>query len=78
MAKDYKNSPKPKDKPKNKKNGGFPGWGWFLLGIVACFAIIKGGPLLWQAESTLDRRKIRSFDTTAPNKKTSRDSFLGI
>lgn len=50
MAKDYKNSPKPKDKPKQKK--GFPGWGWFLLGIVAAIAIIKGGPLLIQAEKT--------------------------
>ncbi len=49
MAKDYKNSPKPKDKPK-KKSGGFPGWGWFVLGIIACFAILKGGPLLWEAE----------------------------
>jgi len=49
MAKDYKNSPKPKDKPK-KKSGGFPGWGWFVLGIIACFAILKGGPVLWQAE----------------------------
>ena len=49
MAKDYKNSPKPKDKPK-KKSGGFPGWGWFLLGIIAAIAIIKGGPVLWQAE----------------------------
>ncbi|HET7175464.1 MAG TPA: SPOR domain-containing protein [Gammaproteobacteria bacterium] len=49
MAKDYKNSPKPKDKPK-KKSGGFPAWGWFVLGIIACFAILKGGPVLWQAE----------------------------
>ena len=49
MAKDYKNSPRPKDKPKKKK-GGFPGWGWFLLGIIATIALIKGGPLLWQAE----------------------------
>lgn len=63
MAKDYKNSPKPKDKPK-KKSGGFPGWGWFLLGIVACFAIIKGGPLLWQAE--LHAGKHGSAKTAAP------------
>lgn len=48
MAKDYKNSPKPKDKP--KKNGAFPGWGWFVLGIIACFALLKGGPVLWRAE----------------------------
>ena len=49
MAKDYKNSPKPKDKPK-KKAGGFPGWGWFVLGLAAGLAAIKGWPLLLQAE----------------------------
>lgn len=49
MAKDYKNSPKPKDKPK-KKSGGFPGWGWFIVGMIAMVLIMKGGPLLWQAE----------------------------
>jgi cell division protein FtsN len=49
MAKDYKNSPKPKDKPK-KKSGGFPGWGWFVLGILAAVVVIKLGPVLWQAE----------------------------
>ena len=51
MAKDYKNSPKPKDKPKGKgKGGGFPGWGWFVLGIIAAIAVIKLGPVLYQAE----------------------------
>src|SRR6185503_8447290 len=49
MAKDYKNSPKPKDKPK-KKSGGFPGCGWFFVGLVAAIALIKGGPLLCKAE----------------------------
>jgi cell division protein FtsN len=49
MAKDYKNSPKPKDKPK-KKSGGFPGWGWFVLGIIAAVVVIKLGPVLWEAE----------------------------
>ena len=63
MAKDYKNSPKPKDKPK-KKSGGFPGWGWFVLGIIACFAILKGGPILWQAE--LHAGKHASARNTAP------------
>lgn len=63
MAKDYKNSPKPKDKPK-KKSGGFPGWGWFVLGIIACFAILKGGPVLWQAE--LHAGKHASARSTAP------------
>ncbi len=64
MAKDYKNSPKPKDKPKNKKSGGFPAWGWFLLGIVACFALIKGGPILWQAE--MHAGKHATVKNTAP------------
>jgi cell division protein FtsN len=50
MAKDYKNSPKPKDKPKGKSSGGFPGWGWFVLGIIAAIAVIKLGPVLYQAE----------------------------
>ncbi len=64
MAKDYKNSPKPKDKPK-KKSGGFPGWGWFLLGIVACFALIKGGPLLLQAEMHAGKHSAET-KSTAP------------
>jgi len=51
MAKDYKNAPKPKDKPK-KKSGGFPGWGWFVLGMVVGLAAYKGWPLLLQAEKT--------------------------
>ena len=49
MAKDYKNSPKPKDKPK-KKSGGFPGWGWFVFGALAAVVAVKLGPVLWQAE----------------------------
>ncbi|HEY1772057.1 MAG TPA: SPOR domain-containing protein [Gammaproteobacteria bacterium] len=50
MAKDYKNSPKPKDKPK-KKDGGLPGWVWgFMVGIIGAIAIIKLGPVLYQAE----------------------------
>ncbi|HEV2211899.1 MAG TPA: SPOR domain-containing protein [Gammaproteobacteria bacterium] len=67
MAKDYKNSPKPKDKPK-KKNGGFPAWGWFVLGIIACFAILKGGPVLWQAE--LHAGKHASAKNVAPAAST--------
>ena len=54
MAKDYKNSPKPKDKPK-KKSGGFPSWGWFIVGMIAMVLIMKGGPLLWQAEMQAGR-----------------------
>lgn len=67
MAKDYKNSPKPKDKPK-KKSGAFPGWGWFVLGIIACFAILKGGPVLWQAE--LHAGKHASAKNAAPTAGT--------
>jgi len=63
MAKDYKNSPKPKDKPK-KKSGGFPGWGWFIVGIIACFAIMKGGPVLWQAEMSAGKHGLAK--TAAP------------
>jgi cell division protein FtsN len=51
MAKDYKNSPKPKDKPKSKGSGGLPGWVWgFIVGILGAVAIIKLGPVLYQAE----------------------------
>ena len=50
MAKDYKNSPKPKDKPKGKSGGGgFPSWGWFVLGVAVCLFIIKGWPFMLQA-----------------------------
>jgi hypothetical protein len=76
-SKDYKNSPKPKDKPK-KKSSGFPGWGWFLLGIVACFAILKGGPVLWQAEMNAGKHGLTKTTalktpgaTTAPAASTA-------
>jgi len=50
MAKDYKNSPKPKDRPKGGQSGGrFPAWGWFLLGLAVCFFAIKGWPFMLQA-----------------------------
>ena len=66
MAKDFKNSPKPKDKPK-KKSGGFPGWGWFVLGIVAAVAVIKLGPVLWQAEMNAGKHGIaKTAVTKAP------------
>jgi cell division protein FtsN len=47
MAKDYKHSPKPKDKPR-KKNSGLPGWGGFLIGIIVAAVIIKGAPTVWK------------------------------
>lgn len=46
MAKDYKNSPKPKDKPRNK-NSGLPGWGWLIIGIIVAVVIMKGAPRIW-------------------------------
>ncbi len=46
MAKDYKYSPKPKDKPARKSEG-FPGWGWFVFGIVVAVVVIKGAPEVW-------------------------------
>ena len=71
MAKDYKNSPKPKDKPK-KKSGGFPSWGWFVLGIMAAVAVIKGGPVLWQAEMNAGRHgaKVPAVDPRAAGAAT--------
>jgi cell division protein FtsN len=52
VAKDYKNSPKPKDKPKKKSDGGgLPGWAWgFIVGIIGAILIVKLGPVLYQAE----------------------------
>ena len=47
MAKDYKHSPKPKDKPR-KKNGGLPGWGWFVIGIIVAVIVIKAAPQIWR------------------------------
>ncbi|HVC28537.1 MAG TPA: SPOR domain-containing protein [Gammaproteobacteria bacterium] len=47
MAKDYKHSPKPKDKPR-QKNSGLPGWGGFVIGIIVAAVIIKGAPEIWK------------------------------
>lgn len=65
MAKDYKNSPKPKDKPKKKGGGGFPGWGWFVLGIIAAIAVIKLGPVLYQAEMRAGKNGVAKPGTVA-------------
>ena len=48
MAKDYKHSPKPKDKPRNA-SGGLPGWSWFVVGVLAAAVLIEGAPRLWQS-----------------------------
>src|SRR5574340_1460405 len=47
MAKDYKNSPKPKDKPR-KSSDGLPGWGWLIIGILVAVVVMKGAPKIWQ------------------------------
>lgn len=76
MAKDYKNSPRPKDKPK-KKSGAFPGWGWFILGIIAAIAVIKAGPVLYQAEMHAGKKSAptpkiaATAPTTAPAASTA-------
>jgi len=64
MAKDYKNSPKPKDKPK-KNSGGFPSWGWFTVGIVVAVVVIKLGPLFWQAELNAGKHLAKPGDAHA-------------
>ncbi len=47
MAKDYKHTPRPKDKPR-KKTDGFPGWGWFMIGVIMTAVIIQGTPWGWR------------------------------
>jgi cell division protein FtsN len=72
VAKDYKNSPKPKDKPKGKgKGGGFPGWGWFVLGIIAAIAVIKLGPVLYQAEMHTGKKGAAKPGTVAAAAKAT-------
>lgn len=44
MAKDYKHSPKPRDKSR-RKGSSFPGWGSFIFGIMVAVVIIKGAPV---------------------------------
>ena len=73
MAKDYKNSPKPKDKPKKKSGGGLPGWAWgFIVGIIGAVLIIKLGPVLWQAELNAGKHGAAKTATTkAPGAVTT-------
>jgi cell division protein FtsN len=47
MAKDYKNAPKPKD-PSRKKNSAFPGWGWFIVGVIAAVLVVEAAPQVWE------------------------------
>jgi cell division protein FtsN len=66
MAKDFKNAPKAKDKPRGGgKGGGFPGWGWFVLGIVVCVAVLKGWPLLLQAGEHANKGLLPGSSSTA-------------
>ncbi|MDE2234461.1 MAG: SPOR domain-containing protein [Gammaproteobacteria bacterium] len=46
MAKDYKHSPKPKDKPR-KRAMGLPGWAGFVIGALVALVILKGAPVVW-------------------------------
>lgn len=46
MARDYKNAPKPKDAPR-KKNGGVPGWTWFIVGVAVTVLAVKAAPQIW-------------------------------
>ena len=73
MAKDYKNSPKPKDKPKKKSSGGLPGWAWgFIVGIIGAVLIIKLGPVLWQAEMNAGKHgTAKTAVTKAPSAVTA-------
>jgi cell division protein FtsN len=69
MAKDYKNSPKPKDKPRDK-NGGLPGWGWLIIGILVAVIVMKGTPRIWQRlEHHLHPAALQTAE--APGKKPS-------
>lgn len=47
MARDYKNAPKPKD-PSRKKAGSFPGWGWFMVGVIAAVLVVEAAPQVWK------------------------------
>jgi len=47
MARDYKHSPKPKDKSR-KNSTSLPGWGGFIIGIIVALVIIKGAPIIWK------------------------------
>jgi len=53
-----------KEKPK-KKNGSFPGWGWFILGLVAGLVAYKGWPLLLQAEKNAGAHSVKTAASTA-------------
>ena len=66
MARDYKHSPKPKDKPR-KKNTGLPGWGGFVIGIIVAVVIIKGAPVVWKkVERRINPAAVEHVKTVAP------------
>ncbi len=69
MAKDYKNSPKPKDKPKKSK--GFPGWGWFMVGVVVAILVVKLGPVLWQAEMRAGKAAVKNAPPAAASRSAA-------
>lgn len=64
MAKDYKNSPRPKDRPK-ARGSGLPGWGWFVIGIIVAAVIIKAAPQVWKhAEQKLRPHHVQTVQHT--------------
>ncbi|HET7651324.1 MAG TPA: SPOR domain-containing protein [Gammaproteobacteria bacterium] len=69
MAKDYKNAPKPKDTPR-KKNAAFPGWGWFIVGVMVTALVIKAAPQIWDKLRHVKPPAIAGQDKT-PAKKPS-------
>lgn len=47
MPKDYKNSPRPKERTKHQESG-LPGWSWFVIGILVTIIAIKAAPHVWE------------------------------
>ena len=70
MAKDYKNSPKPKDTPR-KQNGDVPGWIWFIVGVVAAVLVVKAAPKIWQKLHHLKPEPVASHHKAVTHKQTS-------
>ncbi|HEX5339513.1 MAG TPA: SPOR domain-containing protein [Gammaproteobacteria bacterium] len=70
MARDYKNSPKPKDTPR-KKNGALPGWSWFIIGVIAAVLVVEAAPQVWK--KLHHQKPAASADNGKPatNRKTS-------
>ncbi len=71
MAKDYKHSPKPKDKPRNK-NLDLHGWGGFIIGILVALLVLKGAPVAWKKiQQHLHPTAVEQPKTTKPGSKAA-------